>query len=346
MKITKFSAYAFLLLSCTTTSSLASSHESSREDSSFISSSDASTSGASSSETIITVDQVSGLDDTTSILGHYFNPLKGVTVTSNTGEDLTKFLHVQGHVDYSTLGTYVLTYAMNEGDIVYTKTRSIQVINGTYVAPTNPKSYITTPFDTLGEGSYRTGPASSIAHPVNPSFIELDLLGKPVPTNQWWTTLAMANYGNSNGIYNNPLRSSFTNDGLEITNPGEGFTQFWNPDNFQTIAQFSLGGLKDFFVKPSSLTGAYQTRVIDYSDNTVKVAMRPSNSLRDHMVVTYNQGSPFIFGEVGQIDPLIFTAGIDGVGNYEYFSLDGNLISSRSHQGDGIIIKFWNNYCF
>jgi NAD(P)H-dependent FMN reductase len=101
----------------------------------------------------------------------------------------------------------------------------------------------------------------------------LDLLDRPVPTNQWWTALAMSNYGNSNGIYNNPLRSSFSNAGVEVTQSGEGFTQFWNPEGNQTIAQFSLA-LKDFNMKPSSLSASYQTRVIDYSDNTVKVAMR------------------------------------------------------------------------
>jgi len=346
MKTKHLAAYALLLFSCTSASSIPSITSSNDSDSSLLSSSSLSLSSNSttSSESVVTIDQVFGLDDTTTILGHYFNPLKGVRVLTNTGEDFTALLQVRGHVDFSTLGSYTLTYSIAEGDLTYSKTRTIQVINGTYVAPTNPKTYITTPFDTLGEGSYRTGLATNISHPVNPNFIELDLLDKPIPTNQWWTSLAMSNYGNSNGIYTNPLRSSFTNDGVELTNPGEGFTQFWNPEGFQTIAQFSLGGLKDYFIKPSSLIGGYQTRVIDYSDNTIKVAMRPNNSLRDHMVVTYNQGSPFIFGEVGQIDPLIFTAGIDGVGNYEYFSLDGNLISSRSHQGDGIIIKFQNRH--
>jgi endoglucanase Acf2 len=284
------------------------------------------------------VQSVIGLEDTTSVTGHYFNPLKGVSVITNTGEDYANRLHVTGQVDFSFPGIYLLTYRLDEGSLQYQKTRQITIASGTFVPPTNPKSYTSQLFSTLGEGSYRTGLASDIAHPVSPNFMELDLLDRPVPTNQWWTSLAMSNYGGSNGIYNNPLRSSFSNAGVEVTQSGEGFTQFWNPEGNQTIAQFSLA-LKDFHIKPSSLASAYQTRVIDYSDNTIKVAMRHPSSWLDHMVVTYNQGSPYIFAELGNRDPLIITAGTDGVSNYEYFSLDGNLLNGRSLQTDGLIIK-------
>ena len=284
------------------------------------------------------IQSVSGLDDVISVTGHYFHPLKGVSVITNTDEDYANRLQITGQVDFSIPGTYSLTYRLDEGVLQYQKTRQITIAPGTYITPTNPKTYITQTFANLGEGSYRTGVAPDIAHPVAPNFIELDLLDRPVPTNQWWTALAMSNYGASNGIYNNPLRSSFSNAGVEVTQSGEGFTQFWNPEGNQTIAQFSLA-LKDFHIKPSSLSTSYQTRVIDYSDNTVKVAMRNTNSWLDHMVVTYNQGSPYIFAELGNRDPLIITAGTDGVSNYEYFSLDGNLLNGRSLQSDGLIIK-------
>ncbi|MGA0876162.1 MAG: immunoglobulin-like domain-containing protein, partial [Bacilli bacterium] len=301
-------------------------------------------SGTSSEVLPTAIASVEGLDSTTTTLGQYFNPLKGIALITDTGEDYANRLSIKGHVDYSRVGTYDLTYMLDEPTVTYTKTRTITVTEGNLVTPTNPKSYVTTPFATLGEGSYRTGSASDIRHPVNPNFIEADLLGKPVPTNQWWTTLAMSNQGGSNGIYNNPLRSSYTNDGVEVTNPGEGFTQFWNPEGNMTIAQFSLGGLKDFFIKPTSLSSGYQTKVIDYSDNTIKVAMRNSNSLLDQMVVTHNQGSPYVFGEVGTRNAITITAGIDGVGNYEYFDLAGNLLTSKSLEGEGIIIKLANRH--
>jgi endoglucanase Acf2 len=298
----------------------------------------ASSSVSSSENTVITLDSVEGLESTTSIVGEYFQPFKDVKATSTTGQDLTHLLNVEGHVDYSSIGEYVLRYVIDQEGLTFSQERTISVVSGTIAAKVNPKVYTNYPFEDLGGGSYRTGNAPEIDHPVLPRFIENDLLGQPVPTNSWWTSLAMSNYGNSNGIYNNPLRSSFANEGVEITQSGEGFTQFWLPEGNQTIAQFSLS-LKDLMLKPSSLPSSYQTKVIDYSDNTIKVAMRSSASLRDQMVVTYNQGSPYIFAEVGQIDPVILSAGIDGVSNYQYFSLDGNLINGTTHTGDGLIIK-------
>ena len=284
-----------------------------------------------------------GLADTTSIVGHYFNPLKGVSIITDTSEDYANRLQMKGKVDFSQVGTYTVQYSLNEGPLTFQRTRTINVVQGTYVAPTNPKIYTSIPFEDLGSGSYRSGSASGIAHPVNPQFMEADLLDRPVPTNQWWTALAMSNYGGSNGIYNNPLRSSFSNDGVEVTQSGKGFTQFWNPEGNQTIAQFSLA-LKDFMIKPVSLQGSYQTKVVDYSDNTIKVAMRNNGSNVDAMVMTYNQGSPYIFAELGTRQTVTITAGIDGVSNYEYFTLDGNLLNDRTTVGDGLIIKLQNRH--
>ena len=303
------------------------------------------TPGGNASEDALptSIDTVIGLDDTTSVLGHYMNPLKGVQLITDTGEDYANRLQITGRVDYSQAGVYPLVYRIQEGSLIFERTRTITVAPGTHQAPVNPKTYNAAPIAYLGEGSYRTGLASDIDHPVNPNFIEVDLLDRPVPTNQWWTALTMSNYGNSNGIYNNPLRSSFSNAGVEITQSGEGFTQFWLPEGNQTIAQFSLA-LKDFQLKPSSLASSYQTKVIDYSDNAIKVAMRNSGSLRDHMVVTYNQGSPYIFAELGNRDPLILTAGTDGVSNYEYFTLDGNLLNDKTIQTEGLIIKLQNRH--
>ena len=298
----------------------------------------ASSSSLPSSEVPDTVDTVTGLEATSSIVGKYFQPLKGVKVLNSLAEDITYKVNIEGHVDYSAQGDYALRYFIDEPGLTWSQTRTVSIVGGTIAPTVNPKVYTNYPFEDIGSGSYRTGSAPEITHPVLPNFIENDLKDRPVPTNGWWTALAMSNYGGSNGIYNNPLRSSFNNDGVEITQSGEGFTQFWLPDGDQTIAQFSLA-LKDLIVKPSSLTGAYQTRVIDYSDNLVKVAMRNSASLKDHMVVTYNQGSPYIFAEVGQIDPVFVSLGVDGVTNYEYFSLDGNLINGNSITGDGFIIK-------
>jgi hypothetical protein len=97
------------------------------------------------------VNSVVGLDDATTIVGHHFNPLKGVQVITDTGEDYANRLQITGHVDYSFPGVYPLTYRINTDSLTYSKTRNVTVATGTYVPPTNPKSYITVPSDTLGE---------------------------------------------------------------------------------------------------------------------------------------------------------------------------------------------------
>jgi hypothetical protein len=59
------------------------------------------------------VTSVVGLEDTTTVVGHYFNPLKGVQVLTDTGEDYANRLQITGSVDYSQPGTYPLTYRIN-----------------------------------------------------------------------------------------------------------------------------------------------------------------------------------------------------------------------------------------
>jgi endoglucanase Acf2 len=57
------------------------------------------------------------------------------------------------------------------------------------------------------------------------------------------------------------------------------------------------------------------------------------------MVVTYTQGSPYIFTEVANSEAATIKLATNGVFNYEFFSVDGNQINGSSHVGDGIIIK-------
>ncbi len=296
------------------------------------------TTSSTTTETVPEIGTVTGLEDVTVIRNHYFHVLKGVLALSSTGEDITPYVTISGSVDYGTLGTYQLQYAIQYNESHYQHTRTITVVDGTYIAPTGSRTTGASETVVLGEGSYRTGTASAITHPINPAFIEADLLSSAVPSNGWWTTLLVANYGNSNGIYTNPLKSSFSNEGVEITNVGEGFVQYWNPGGLQTMAQFSLS-LKDLFLKPGSLALGYTTKVIDYSDTSVKVSMRNNSSNEDEMVVTYAQGSPYIFAEVAEKENITLTAGTNGVDNYEYYDLSGNKINALSYTGNSIIIK-------
>ena len=283
------------------------------------------------------IDTVSGLVDESVIVNHYFNPLKDVSITSLYGEDLTAYLQIEGFVDYGTLGEYDLTYSLNYNDDVYQTTRTISVVEGNFESQGFSRPTGLSEVLSLGDGSYSTGSNYAIEHPVNPMNIESDLLDIAVPSSGWWTTLLVDNYGGGNGIYLNPLRTAFSNEGMEITNPQAGFVQYWNLNDVQTIAQFPIA-IKDLFLKSTDLNLGYKTQVIDYDDYSVKVAMRNISSLEDEVVVTLVQGSPYVFAETKNKDAL--TISLEQTANVEFYDLNGDLIDSNTHMGDGLVIKY------
>jgi len=282
------------------------------------------------------IDFVSGIEDKDVIRNHYFNPMMDVVANSIYGEDITSFIQIFGSVDYGTIGEYQLTYELNYNDDFYSKTITISVIDGDYVAPIGSRPQGLNGNIVVNDGSYFTGTNSSIAHPTNPVFIKNNLLDYAIPSSGWWTSLLVANYGGSNGIYTNPLRTAFYNEGLEITNPLDGFVQYWNPDGYQTIAQFPIA-LKDTFLKSSDLNLGYVTEVIDYSDSLVKVAMKNSMDGEDEMVVTLVQGSPYVFAETANKNALKMT--IDSSVLIEYYDIEGTQINEDIFNGEAIVIK-------
>jgi endo-1,3(4)-beta-glucanase len=281
---------------------------------------------------------VDGVDNKEVALGYYFDPFEQVTVLDSNLDDISHLLTVYGHVDYSREGTYELTYELNYNDDSYSTVRTITVSD---IAPN--ESYIYRPMDSfdtvvLGEGSYVVGPDSTIDHPIIPNYIDNDLLKEAIPSSSWWTSLLVQNYGGSNGIYTNPLRVSYTNDGMEITNPEDGFVQYWNDGTYQTMAQYPIA-MKDAFIKSSGLASGYETHVIDYGSSHVKVAMRNFGSDLDVMVATLTQGSPFVTIETGTTDEITYTLDTNGVVGYDYFSLDGTFINDTTFTGTGLIVK-------
>lgn len=289
-------------------------------------------------ETTQTINEVTGIEDVTHIQNAYFNPLKDITVTNQDDEDITHLLHVNGHVNYGEIGTYTLRYTLEYGEDSLDETRTIDVVEGTIEDSTDQNANTDEQIIDAQSGSYKTGQDSTIDHPIDPQFIANDLTSEAIPSNGWWTSLLVQNYGDSNGIYTNPFRSSFSGLGMEVTNPGAGFVQYWNPDGDNTMANMSLAS-PDFHVKSADLAGEYETQVIDYSDTSVSVAMRNHGSLTDHMIATYTQGSPYIFTEVANNEAAFINLAAEGVSNYEFFTVDGTPINENTHVGEGIIIK-------
>lgn len=288
------------------------------------------------------IESVTGLDDITIKQNEYFSPLKNVVVLNETDVDISALMEVSGHVNYGKVGSYELNYSLSYGEETYSKKRTVNVVSGSITRANYARKQFTQSQMALNAGSYRTSSASDIDHPVNPQYINPDLLSKAVPSNGWWTSLLVQNYGGGNGIYTNPLRSAFSNNGAEITNPGEGFVQYWNPDGYNTMANFSLA-LPDLYLKTSTLNSGYQTTVVDYSQTGVSVAMRNVGQPEDHMVLTYTQGSPYVFAEVmNQSNPYI-TVAQAGTQSIDFFDLDGQAITNN-YTGSGIIIRLTHKH--
>jgi endoglucanase Acf2 len=285
------------------------------------------------------IKSISGLEDIVITQFDYFNPLKNVIVTNENDENINHLFSVKGYVHYGVPGDYKITYNLNYGNEEINQERTISVIPGVINRPVFTRNTLTGNVITAQAGSIRIGTDASIQHPVNPSFISSDLLQTAVPSNKWWTSLLVQNYGGGNGLYTNPLRSAFSNLGAEITNPGAGFVQYWNPDGYNTMANFSLA-LPDLFLKTTNLNAGYQTHVVDYSDTSVSVSMRNVSDPKDLMVLTYQQGSPYVFAEVATSNTPYFTFGTNGVAGFEFYSVSGTRLTTSSHEGGGIVVRF------
>ncbi len=281
--------------------------------------------------------QFTGLDRVETVKGKYFNVFKDVKVFTNDNIDITNELYVLGHVDYSKVGTYELTYCLDTSNRTLKVKRYVDVVEGQINRVNKQRD-----FDLVLEdnSSIKKGKGENMEfNPPTNLFIDQELLDKPIKTSSWWTTLLTNNYGgNGNCIFTNPLRNSFSDDGVEVTLASQGFTQYWtDQDNALSVAQFLLPN-KDLVIKSSSLGKTYKTSVIDYDENSVKVAMRNNNELTDEMVVTLVQGSPYTFIESNSNSGDIHLA-IDGTTMpYEFYDLSGNALTD-SYKGNALIVK-------
>ena len=283
------------------------------------------------------ISSVEGLEDTIHPVGKYFNALDGVRVYNESLEDIKHLFEIHGFVDYGTVGTYVLDYALTYGEDELNMTREIEVVSASIQASVAPSM----PSDTMiasGFGSIRTGNATNLTKPLNPTFLDQDLYHQAIPSSSWWTSMMVQPRGGGNGLYTNPYRTSFQAEGMEFTNANDGFVQYWQPDGFNTIANFSLA-IKDVFVNSKTLQANYETYVTGYGDTHVEIAMRNPGDLKDHVVTTLLQGSPHVFYQVmDKASPeLILTQ--QGNSGYEFYSTNGLRLDGTNHIGDGIIIK-------
>ncbi len=293
---------------------------------------------SSSKDPIVTNNvQFIGLDKIETIKGKYFNVFKDVKAITSDNVDVTNKLYVLGHVDYSKVGTYELTYCLDTNSETLKVKRIVDVVEGQIKQINKQKDF---DLVLLDKSSIKKGKGENMEfNPPTNLFIDEELLDKPLKTSSWWTTLLTDNYGgNGNCIFTNPLRNSFSDEGVEVTLANQGFTQYWtDQDNALSVAQFLLPN-KDLIIKSSSLKQTYTTKVIDYDENSVKVAMRNNNELVDEMVVTLIQGSPYTFIEANNNLGEIHLAVNGSTMPYEFYDLNGKALTDN-YQGNALIVK-------
>ncbi|MGW5636195.1 glycosyl hydrolase [Streptomyces sp. NPDC003832] len=172
---------------------------------------------------------------------------------------------------------------------------------------------------TVGAGSYSdtrpagtTGPTTNTGTPVTPK-VTANAQGKPVPTNDWWSSLAFQRYGDnpySTPMYGHPLTYQAVSGGLEIGYPtspaivGEG-RQY----EYAHKADLTLG-----------LTGlnSPDTKADAWSDWTVTPYWSDgTRTLR----TTIGHGMPFVYAKGSGGDARINTASTPTV-----FSDQGNVL--------------------
>ncbi|MFE3049665.1 glycosyl hydrolase [Streptomyces albidoflavus] len=180
----------------------------------------------------------------------------------------------------------------------------------------SPASAATVP---VGAGSYSdtrppgtTGPTTNTGAPVTPKVTEA-AKDKPVPTNDWWSSLAFQRYDDnpySTPMYGHPLTYQAVSGGLELGYPT-------SPTVVGEGRQYEYAHKADLTLGLSGLNSP-DTKADDWSDWTVT----PYWSDGDRTLrTTIGHGMPFVYAEGEGGDARITTAGTPDV-----FADDGNVV--------------------
>ncbi|GAA2301514.1 hypothetical protein GCM10010431_20730 [Streptomyces kunmingensis] len=171
----------------------------------------------------------------------------------------------------------------------------------------------------VGSGSYSdtrpagtSGPTTNTGTPVTPKVTEA-AKGKPVPTNDWWSSLAFQRYGDnpySTPMYGHPLTYQAVSGGLEVGYPT-------SPAIVGDGRQYEYAHKRDLTLGLSGLNSA-DTKADSWSDWTVTPYWSDgSRTLR----TTIGHGMPFVYAKGSGGDARITTAATPTV-----FADQGNVL--------------------
>lgn len=171
----------------------------------------------------------------------------------------------------------------------------------------------------VGAGSYSdtrpsgtTGPTTNTGAPVTPKVTQA-AKGKPVPTNDWWSSLAFQRYGDnpySTPMYGHPLTYQAVSGGLEVGYPT-------SPAVVGEGRQYEYAHKRDLTLGLSGLNSP-DTKADAWSDWTVTPYWSDgSRTLR----TTIGHGMPFVYAQGSGGNAQITTAATPTV-----FSDQGNVV--------------------
>ncbi|MFG2332579.1 glycosyl hydrolase [Streptomyces sp. NPDC048604] len=171
----------------------------------------------------------------------------------------------------------------------------------------------------VGAGSYSdtrpagtSGPTTNTGAPVTPKVTPA-AQGKPVPTNDWWSSLAFQRYGDnpySTPMYGHPLTYQATAGGLDVGYPT-------TPQIVGEGRQYEFAHKRDLTIGLTGLNSP-DTKADSWSDWTVTPYWSDgARTLR----TTIGHGSPFVYAQGSGGNAQITTAGTPAV-----FADQGNVL--------------------
>lgn len=174
-------------------------------------------------------------------------------------------------------------------------------------------------FTPVGDGGYTTtfpgtDQAGRNGFPSGTPQISGNAIGKPVPTNDWWSALVKENHANN--LFNYPMAMRTMNEGLMVS--------YIVPVSTPNASTQPIGDALPIVVGVSGLN-ASQTTVSDYSDWTV--TMNWSDSTHEFEATT-GIAMPFIYFNKNSNDVAQVTVNVGAV------SVNGEMITvTNSQQG-------------
>src|SRR5690606_15931575 len=179
-------------------------------------------------------------------------------------------------------------------------------------------------FTPVGEGSYTntfpgTDSAGRNGYPSGAPQLTGNAVGKPVPTNDWWSALVKNNHASN--LFNYPLAMRTTNNGLVVS--------YIVPTSTPNGSSQPIDDALPIVVGVSGLNSS-QANVADYSDWTV--TMNWSNTTHNFEAIA-GIGMPFIYFTKNTSDVASVTINEGSV-----VVTDEMIVVTNAHQGSDFAI--------